>query len=42
MVYYSRKFNDAIKKGHKKIKTKSMKQCSENQFLFDVSGMHWG
>ena len=42
MVYCIRKFNGAVKKDHKKINTRSMKNLSENQFMSDVSGICWG
>ena len=42
MVYCIRKFNGAVEKDHKKIKTRNMKHFSENQFLCDVSDMCWG
>ena len=42
MVYCIRKFNGAVEKDHKKIKTRNMKHFSENQFLCDVSDICWG
>ena len=42
MVYCIRKFNGAVAKDHKKIKTRNMKNSSENQFLYDVSDICWG
>ena len=42
MVYCIRKFSGAVAKDHKKIKTRNMKNSSENQFLYDVSDICWG
>ena len=42
MVYCIRKFNGAVEKDHKKIKTRNMTHFSENQFLCDVSDICWG
>ena len=39
MVYCIRKFNGAVEKGHKKIKTRKMKNFNEEAFLADVSGI---
>ena len=39
MVYCIRKFNGAVEKGHKKIKTRKMKSFNEEAFLADVSGI---
>ena len=41
MVYCLRKFNGAVEKGHKMIKTRKMKNFNENAFLPDVSGICW-
>ena len=41
MVYYIRRFNDAVDKGHKMIKTRKMKNFCEEAFLADVSGICW-
>ena len=41
MVYCIRKFNGAVEKGHKKIKTRKMKNFNEEAFLADVSGICW-
>ena len=39
MVYCSRKFNGAIEKSHKTIKTRKVKHFNEGAFLADVSGI---
>ena len=39
MVYCIRKFNGAVEKGHKRIKTSKMKNFNEEAFLADVSGI---
>ena len=36
LVYCIRKFNGAVEKGHKRIKTRSMKHFKEDEFLSDV------
>eukprot|EP00794_Sanderia_malayensis_P016541 gene16541-18216_t len=41
MVYCIRKFNGAVEKGHKIIKTRKMKNFNVEAFLADVSGMCW-
>ena len=41
MVYCIRKCNGAVEKGHKMIKTRKMKNFSEEAFLADVSGICW-
>ena len=41
MVYCIRKFNGAVEKGHKVIKTRKMKNCNEQAFLSDVAGINW-
>ena len=41
MVYCIRKFNGAVEKGHKTIKTRKMKNFNEEAFLADVSGICW-
>ena len=41
MVYCVRKFNGAVGKGHKMIKTRKMKYFNEEAFLADVSGICW-
>ena len=41
MVYCIRKFNGAVEKGHKMIKTRKIKNFSEEAFLADVSGICW-
>ena len=41
MVYCIRKFNGAVEKGHKVIKTRRMKNFNEEAFLADVSGICW-
>ena len=41
MVYCIRKFNGAVEKGHKMIKTRKMKNFNEESFLADVSGICW-
>ena len=41
MVYCIRKFNGAVEKGHKMIKTRKMNIFSEEAFLADVSGICW-
>ena len=42
MVYCIRKFNGAVEKSHKMIKTRKMKNFNEEAFLADVSGIYWG
>ena len=41
LVYCIRKFNGAVEKGHKMIKTPKMKNFSEEAFLADVSAICW-
>ena len=41
MVYCIRKFNGAVEKSHKTIKTRKMKHFNEETFLADVSGICW-
>ena len=41
MVYCVRRFNGAVEKGHKVIKTRNMKNFNEEAFLADVSGICW-
>ena len=41
MVYCIRKFDGAVEKGHKKIKTRKMKSFNEEAFLADVSEICW-
>ena len=41
MVYCIRKFNGAVEKGHKMIKTRKMKNFNKEVFLADVSGICW-
>ena len=41
MVYCIRKFNGAVDKDHKVIKTRKMKNFNEAAFLADVSGICW-
>ena len=41
MVYCVRKFNGAVEKDHKVIKTRNMKNFNEEAFLADVSGICW-
>ena len=41
MVYCIRKFNGAVEKDHKQIKTRSMRNLKEDEFLSDVSGICW-
>ena len=41
MVYCIGKFNGAVEKGHKVIKTRRMENFNEEAFLADVSGMCW-
>ena len=41
MVYCIRKFNGAVEKGHKMIKTRKMKNFNKEAFLADVSGIFW-
>ena len=41
MVYCIRKFNGAVEKGHKMIKTRKMKNFDKEAFLADVSGICW-
>ena len=41
MVYCIRKFNVAVEKGHKMIKTRKMKNFNEQAFLSDVAGINW-
>ena len=42
MVYCIRKFNGAVIKDHKVIKTRKMKHFNEEAFLADVSSIFWG
>ena len=41
MVYRIRKFNRAVEKDHKQIKTQSMRNFKYDDFLSDVSGICW-
>ena len=41
MVYCIRKFNGAVEKDDKQIKTRSMRNFKEDEFLSDVSGICW-
>ena len=41
MVYCIRKFNGAVEKGHKMIKTRKMKNLNQESFLADLSGIFW-
>ena len=41
IVYCIRKFNGAVEKGHQMIKTRKMKNFSEEAFAADVSSMCW-
>ena len=41
LVYCIRKFNGAVEKGHKMIKTRKMKNFNEDAFLADISGICW-
>ena len=41
MVCCIRKFNGAVEKGHKMIKTRKMKNFDKEAFLADVSGIRW-
>ena len=41
MVYCIRKFNGAVEKSHKMIKTRKMKNFNEQAFLSDVAGINW-
>ena len=41
VVYCIRKFNGAVEKGHKMIKTRKMKNFREEAFLADDSGICW-
>ena len=41
MVYYIRKFNGAVVKGHKMIKIRKMKNFSEQAFLSDAAAINW-
>ena len=41
MIYCIRKFNGAVEKDHKMIKTRSMKNFKKDGFLSDVSGICW-
>ena len=41
MVYYIRKLNGAVEKGHKVIKTRKMKNFNEQAVLSDVAGINW-
>ena len=41
MVHCVRKFNGAIEKGHKVIKTRKMRNFNKEAFLADVSGICW-
>ena len=40
MVYCIRKFNGAVEKSHKMIKTRKMKNFNEQAFLSDVAGIN--
>ena len=41
MVYCIRKLNSSFKKDHKAIKTRNMKNFSEEAFLQDVATINW-
>ena len=41
VVYCIRKFNGAVEKGHKMIKTRKMKNFNDQVFLADVAGIDW-
>ena len=41
MVYCVRKFNGAVEKGHRMIKSRKVKNFNEEAFLADVSGICW-
>ena len=41
MVYCIQKFNGAVEKDHKRIKTRNMKNFKEDEFLSDVSDICW-
>ena len=41
LVYCIRRFNGAVEKGHKMIKTRKMKNFNKEAFLADVSGICW-
>ena len=41
LVYCVRKFNGAVAKGHKVIKTRKMKTCNEEAFRADVASIWW-
>ena len=41
MVYSIRKFNGAVEKRHKMIKTLKMKNFNEQAFLSDVASINW-
>lgn len=41
MVFCVRKYNGAVEKGHKMIKTRKMKHFNEEAFLTDVSDIDW-
>ena len=41
MIYCIRKFNGAVEKDHKMIKTRKMKNFNEDAFLADVSAICW-
>ena len=41
MIYCIRKFNGAVEKDHKMIKTRKMKNFNEDEFLADVSAICW-
>ena len=41
MVFCIRKYNGAVEKDHKMIKTRKMKNFDELAFLSDVSGICW-
>lgn len=41
MVYCVRKFNGNLKKDHKNIRTRIMKNFSEEAFLSDVASIDW-
>ena len=42
VIYCIRRFNGAVEKDHKRIKTRSMKNFKEDEFLSDVSSICWG
>ena len=41
MVYCVRKFNGAVEKGHRMIKSRKVKNFNEEAFLVGVSGICW-